>query len=435
MRAALGSSVLAVVACLAAWTADSPAQQLFDRLRRNVLENVARVPRYTCVQTVTRKQFRPQYGFWPDSCQSLIAARARLSSPGLLVWHDRLRLDVAVGEKSEIFSWAGARQFETGNLDDLTLSGSTGTGDFGAFLGNVFGGDAEGFRFIGYQDIPVGRFAAFEYTVPLKKSHYSFRTGTGENGIVGYHGIFYATSATAELKRLVVEASEFPSGAICRVYDTMDYNTVKIGSSSFLLPEVSRMNVLYKGGQETENETHYSGCHEFTGESTIRFDEPDEVHSQAAAAQAALKAVPPKTQIRVKIDPPIHSETAAAGDPVTGVVEREVKQKGQVVVRKTDRLHGRLLRLEQFMVPDTYWLVAIRFDSIERDGVEEPMQFTPLDDGDRTAPEVQVTGRRVSQSSRKLDLPKAPPGAGIFAFTEVGNLVLDQKFHSTWETK
>ena len=71
MRAALGSSVLAVVACLAAWTADSPVQQLFDRLRRNVLENVARVPRYTCVQTVTRKQFRPQYGFWPDSCQSL----------------------------------------------------------------------------------------------------------------------------------------------------------------------------------------------------------------------------------------------------------------------------------------------------------------------------------------------------------------------------
>jgi hypothetical protein len=215
----------------------------------------------------------------------------------------------------------------------------------------------------------------------------------------------------------------------------MDYNTVKIGSGEFLLPEVSRMTVLYRVGQESENETHYSACHEFTGESTIRFDDPDESNSPVAAARAALKGLPPKTQIRVKIDPPINSATAAAGDPITGVVEREVRQKGQVLVRKTDRLHGRLLRLEQFLVPTPYWLVAIKFEAIERDGVEEPMQFSPLDDGDRMVPEIQMNGRRMQTSAPRRDLPKAPPGAGIFAFSEVGNLVLDQKFHSTWETK
>jgi hypothetical protein len=281
----------------------------------------------------------------------------------------------------------------------------------------------------------LGHFAAFEYTVPQSKSHYMFRTGTGGKGIVGYHGTFYAAPATAELKRLVVDASEFPSGEVCRVYDTMDYNTVKIGSGEFLLPEVSRMTVLYRVGQESENETHYSACHEFTGESTIRFDDPDEAGSASAAAAKALKALPPRTQIRVKINPPINSETAAAGDPITGVVEREVKQKGQVVVRTTDRLHGRLLRLEQFMVPSPYWVVAIRFESIERDGVEEPMTFSPLDDGDRSAPEMQFAGRRVMPSSPRQDIPKRPPGAGIFVLAEAGNLVLDQKFHSTWETK
>jgi hypothetical protein len=195
------------------------------------------------------------------------------------------------------------------------------------------------------------------------------------------------------------------------------------------------MTVLYRVGQESENETHYSACHEFTGESTIRFDDPDEAGSASAAAAKALKALPPRTQIRVKINPPINSETAAAGDPITGVVEREVKQKGQVVVRTTDRLHGRLLRLEQFMVPSPYWVVAIRFESIERDGVEEPMTFSPLDDGDRSAPEMQFAGRRVMPSSPRQDIPKRPPGAGIFVLAEAGNLVLDQKFHSTWETK
>ena len=240
---------------------------------------------------------------------------------------------------------------------------------------------------------------------------------------------------TAELKRLVVDATEFPSGDVCRVYDTMDYTRVKIGSGDFLLPDVSRMTVLYRNGEESQNETHYSSCHEFTGESTIRFDDADEPTSPSAVAKEALRALPPRTQIRVKIDPPVNSETAAAGDPITGVVEHEVKEKGQVVVRTTDRLHGRVLRLEQFLVPSPHWIVAIRFDSIERDGVEQSVTFRPLDDGDRSPPPLQQFGRRMVQSAPRTDLPERPPGAGIFAFASIGNLVLDQKFHSAWETK
>src|SRR5690348_13792084 len=113
MRATLATCFLLVVACLAAFTADSPAA-LFNRVRSKVRADVARAPRYTCVENVTRKQYRPQYGNRPAACPALIAARDNLSSPGILVWRDRLRLDVAVGEDSEIFSWAGARRFETG---------------------------------------------------------------------------------------------------------------------------------------------------------------------------------------------------------------------------------------------------------------------------------------------------------------------------------
>ena len=108
----------------------------------------------------------------------------------------------------------------------------------------------------------------------------------------------------------------------------MDYHKVNIGSGDFILPEVSTMEVLYRDGEEDRNETRYSGCHEFTGESTIRFDDPDEPGSAASAAKAELKALPPKTRVRVKIDPPLNSDTAAAGDPITGVVEREVKIEG-----------------------------------------------------------------------------------------------------------
>ncbi|MDP9170230.1 MAG: hypothetical protein M3N54_06415 [Acidobacteriota bacterium] len=402
---------------------------MFNRLRVKVLENVDKVPRYTCVETVTRTQYRPQYGKRPDSCALLIAARAQNPSQGLLMWHDRLRLDVAVGESSEMFSWAGARSFESGDLSELTSSGSTGTGDFGAFLASVFGGYAQDFRYVGEQDTSLGRLAAFEYTVPLARSHYSYRTGNGGKGTIGYGGTFYAAPATADLKRLVVDARDFSSGEVCHVLDTMDYATVKIGAGDFLLPNVSRMVVLYRNGEETANETHYSGCHEFTGETTIRFDDPDEPNTPAAVTKLALKALPPRTQIKVKIDPPIDSATAAAGDPITGLVEHDFKQGGKVIVRASDRLHGRLLRLEQFMFPEPHWVVAIRFEAIEREGVEQPVELRPLDDGDRSPP-------RTSRSrAGRIPLPERPARSGIFVLPGLGNLVLDQKFHSEWETK
>ncbi|HEY1411237.1 MAG TPA: hypothetical protein VGF36_03810, partial [Rhodopila sp.] len=408
---------LLLIVCAVAVTADSPAQILFDRLRARVRQDVANAPRYTFVETIERKRYRPQLGGPRSSCQAMIEARAQLESPGLEVWHDRLRLDVAVGEDSEMFSWAGAKQFETGDIQDLAASGSTGTGDFGAFLASVFGADGDRFRYNGEQETSLGRLAAFEYEVPLARSHYSYATSGRERTTVAYGGSFYAVPSTAELKRLVVDAHEFPAGDVCRVYDTIDYGRVKIGSGDFPLPEVSRMDVLYSTGQETINETHYAGCHEFTGEATIRFDDPDEAGTPAAAAKAALKALPPRTRIRVKIDPPISSETGAAGDAITGVVERDVKSKGQVVVRATDKLHGRILRMEQFLFPQARWVVAIRFDSIERDGVDQPVALVPADNEPR-GPGLEH-----------------PAGSGLFLFQQAGRLVLDQKFRSEWETK
>lgn len=442
MRSLPAGCLFALLLGAAAYTADSPAQLLFNRLRDNVRNDMQRAPRYTCVQTVTRTQSHPQYaskaGGKISGCAALVAARKQTNGGGLLLWHDRLRLDVAVGENSEMFSWAGARQFESNSLEGLTVSGPTGSGDFSAFLSSVFGSDAEGFRYTGEETTSLGKLAGFSFVVPLGKSHYSYRNNRGTSRIVAYAGSFWAVPATAQLKRLMIEASQFPTDDVCQVVDTMDYSRVKIGAGEFLLPEVARMTVLYPTGDETVNETKYSKCHEFTGESTIRFDDPDEPNSAANVAKEALKSLPPKTHIRVKIDPPVNSETAAAGDPITGVVEREVKEKGKVIIRTTDRLHGRLLRLEQMMVPTPRWTVAIRFDSIERDGVEQPIVLKPVDDGDRSGggSEVRMVGRRMQSMPAPAKTPQErPAGGGVFTFSEVGRLLLDAKFHSEWETK
>src|SRR5579863_8921162 len=178
MSLALRSFVLMLAAATAASTADPDPEDLFRRVRARVLDDISHVPRYTCVQTVNRAQYRPQYGIRPASCRALIDARRQMSSPGYLIVRDRLRLDVAVVDGAETFSWAGASRFETSNVDDLVTSGATGSGEFVSYLTSVFGADTDSISWLGR--------SMFAFHVPLEKSHYRYRT-TGPDRIAPYH--------------------------------------------------------------------------------------------------------------------------------------------------------------------------------------------------------------------------------------------------------
>jgi len=432
--------IRALVCCAsgaaAVWGADSIAQALFNRVRAGVVDNVDHFTRYTCVQTVTRQEFQlPVTG---NSCAAAIATSQRSGAERRLRWHDRLRLDVAVGEKSEMFSWAGASQFETGDISDLMTRGASGSGEFGSFLASVFGGGGENFIFRGLQHMPFGQMAAFDFTVPLAKSHYKYSSDQKSYTTVGYHGTFFADPDSADLRELDLEATEFPaSGEICRVADKIEYVRTQIGQTSNVLPRTSSMDVIYKNSTESLNEVTFAGCREYVGESTIRFDVDDKGNTPDSAKRVDLRPLPAKTRLRVKIEPAINSDKAAAGDPITGVIETAVKVKGETVVHAGDKLHGRIVRLEQDMAPLPRWTVAILFETIERGGVEQKVALKPLDDGDRSPQGPAAGGRRgfsVASPVRSITSER-PAGGGIFSFAEFGNLVLGAKFESEWESK
>jgi hypothetical protein len=401
MSLALRSCIVLLVASTAARTADPDPEELFRRVRAKVLDDVSHVPRYTCVQTVNRAQYRLQYGI-KSSCRSIIAVRRQMASPGYLTVRDRLRLDVAVVDGAETFSWAGARQFETSHVDDLVKSGATGSGEFVSYLTSVFGADTDSISYIGQ--------SLFAFNVPLAKSHYTYSIN-GPDRTAAYHGSFLVDPATAELKRLTVVADQFPSGdEVCRVEDNMDYHRVKIGNGDFLLPEAATMDVLFGDGIESVNEIGYSDCHEYAGQATIRFDDDagaaGSPKKEAPEPAASGRQLPAGLRFRIGLTSPIHSGTAAAGDAVTGVILHEVKdRKLGIVAREKDIVHGRILQLEQHMYPIPRWLLAIRFDTLEHDGVEQPLALKSRGRGD------------------------------AFVFAQAGNIVIDQSFHSEWETR
>jgi hypothetical protein len=421
MSIALRTCALLLAVATAASTADSDADQLFNKARAKVLDNTRRMPRYTCVETVSRSQYSPSDN--PSDCQSLVTMQRLVPARGSLMEHDRLRLDVAVVESGEIFSWAGAGKFETTDVANLTGGGASGSGEFGSFLASVFGNATDAIRFTGLSN----NFARYEYNVPLAKSTYHFHTN-GPEKTVGYRGTFSVDPADGDLHQLIVEADQFtPADGVCRVQHVMNYTREKIGSGDFLLPEVSTMDALYTNGIETLNETRYSDCREYVGESTIHFDDVDAA-AGTAASKAALQPLPPKVRLLIGLSKPIRTETAAAGDAVDGVLLRDVTgKKLGAMARVNDRVHGRILRLQQWMSAPPRWYVVIRFDSIERNGIELPVSLKPVDDGDRSAQRVRAPLSR--QAMQK------PEGAGVFAFTERGNIVLDQNFHSEWETR
>ena len=99
---------------------------------------------------------------------------------GALMLRDRLRLDVAVVDGGEIFSWAGAGKFETHDVDKLVGDGASGSGEFGSFLASVFGGAPDAIRYAWLRN----DLAQFEYNVPVAKSNYRYRTN-GPGRIIG----------------------------------------------------------------------------------------------------------------------------------------------------------------------------------------------------------------------------------------------------------
>src|SRR5437763_548801 len=142
--------------------------------RERLLADLDRMPRYTCVQTITRTYYDARSRFHGSSCSSLIANNARkLPAFG---W-DRLRLEVAWVDGSNVFSWVGAPRFANDNLEKLAGEGPLGSGDFGILLHEILLRTTLNFQ--REQGINGQRLLEYSYDMPLEKSSYKVKTTDG----------------------------------------------------------------------------------------------------------------------------------------------------------------------------------------------------------------------------------------------------------------
>jgi len=403
-------------------------QVVLGRVVAKVLENNRRVPNYTCVETLTRRYFKPPATSLPRSCGVILESRGH-TTPGLALTHvltDRMRLDVAMTQRGEVFSWVGASRFEEGFIDRNAGLGPMSTGLFGSLLVLIFETDVKEFEFLGSQVVNGRSLMEYAFHVPWADSHYKVKAGK-DWVYTAYSGKIRVDPETADLVGISENSAELPAatGECVSIVD-LEFNLAKIGDGQFLMPKHALQHFVAPTGAEVESTTGFAGCREYRGESTVSFgDTPAPTDDRAAGAPVNPIALPPGTHFSFELTVPISADTAAAGDRFHGrLIEpmRDARQK--VLAPKGTAVEGRVLRVESFPNPPAV-LVGLHPEALEIRGTRVPVAAVP-DWRQKTASRKRDRGRMA------FDLPQ--PGeerSGTFRFPGE-HAVVPRGFESDW---
>jgi hypothetical protein len=346
---------------------------LLRQARTKILESVAKLPKYTCIQTIHRSRFDPFYGSRKKGCDE----RENV----WLAWTDQLKLDVTISQGGEIFSWAGAREFQSSEARDIAGNGLTSTGDFGHFLMTIFGSDEPAaHQYLGLEQDHGRTLAVYQYRVTQPSSRYEIRLSSrpGDVATLPYEGKFWIDSENAELRKITIVVPQTPPRAeTCRIETSIDYHRIPIAGSQLLLPQLTLLKLWDHDGSRYENRTTYGACRAFQSESVLRTDVDPEpaVTPSVSIAQNAF-TIPPGLSVRIALLSRIDRETSFAGDAIEGQITEPLRSPdGRILAPGGTIVSGRIVRLEQNLLPSRYFTVGLKFDVLRVDGHDYPLRL------------------------------------------------------------
>jgi hypothetical protein len=417
--------VLLLFVCAAAATGQPDSGAILSRIRARVQETRRGLPRYACIETVTRDYYTAVAPL-PRSCELVIASREH-PTPDLVLRRsstDRLRLEVAMARNGELHSWAGDREFLGGNIDMLIREGPLGSGAFSGFLAALFEVDVKDFRLL--QLTPDGgrRAARFAFAVPAGDSHYRVKVGT-EWKPTAYAGEFEADSSDGELSWLQVTTAILPQAAgTCQTTTRVNLGRTAIGNGQFLVTTSAQQDFEIDDGGRVVNRIEYSGCREYASESNIRFETDGTLHSGAGVRKdGAVEEIPVGLQFTLALGEALDTATAAAGDRFTARLDSPIRNYlGDTFAPRNAVVRGRILRVQSYYGKSPESVFVLRPETVEVKGVEIPLVAE------------RDSGIAEAQKGAMIYLPsRSETHAGLFRFL-ADHAVLPRGFITHWIT-
>ena len=370
---------------------ESP-EDLYQRVRRRVIDDVSRLPNFTCVQTITRRTYGTAPKKRPPRCEQILRDRniEKRNLP-LLLW-DRLRLDVAIADKHEVYSWVGAAKFEENDLRQLVGGGQTVTGDFASLLLSVFEDHPE-MRFEREQRIGGRRLFEYSYETPEESSHYQLQVSFLKFTIA-YQGSVFLDPKTNDVVRMTARSAPLlEQTGYCEVTRELDYSRLPMGTGYALIPQRTSSRAIDRDGLVIAYASDYSSCREYVGESALRFDDPEKSEPPVASgttstvsnnASATNSPLPPGLAFVCTITTPIDSDTAATGDPLEAVLRTSLSDAtGKVLVPAGALIHGRVMAFIKHpasAISKESYEIGVQLRSIELGGKRVPLAATMVDE-------------------------------------------------------
>ncbi|HWE52614.1 MAG TPA: hypothetical protein VG273_22670 [Bryobacteraceae bacterium] len=444
-------SVTRMILLLASLSTASPQNNpetdtVLAAARQKILAVTAQLRRYTCLETVDRQYFAssvaaPKPGLTsPESCP----AQTILTQPpdrAALASSDRLRLEVAVSDRHEIQSWPGASRFESRRLNEIVGFGPTSSGAFGTYLVEVFDNPGAAIEFVKEKTVEGRRVFEYRFQIPLERSHYGIRVN-GDWQTTGTSGSFEIAAASADLGRFTIQTNLLPPGAeMCQAKTSLEYPAFS-GGTKYLMPLKNEFQTVHPGSVRTESFGRFSSCHEYTSESTIRFDDESAETAKTGPQHSDAMTFPAGLPVSIKLTAPIDTATGAAGDVVIAGVTKAVLKPGSkmVLIPAGARMRGRISEMRHFAKPSPHFQVGLVFESVELRGVDTPVAMvrdrsTPPPDS-RAQFNAYSASKALRQAPQDLNIPppNAHDGGTFVVLTDKPVWVIPAGFESKWIT-
>jgi hypothetical protein len=220
---------------------------------------------------------------------------------------------------------------------------------------------------------------------------------------------------------------------MCLARTSIDYHTVLIGDGPFLIPRQIRLQTLSPAANETDSVTTFSACHEYSAESTLRFDGGDDVAAKREPATSIT--LPAGVSLTLALLHPIDTGGAAAGDPVSAKVVKAVRTKdSKTIPIPTGAIaHGRILQMRH-QYSASQFQISIRFDTLEINGVVSPLSVR-LDRELKMETARTQNGLRNRATEFSLPPPASSEKGSLFVFPDRGGpYVMPTGSESKWTT-